>query len=109
MDTNLFCTQVQIWRPDQHHQDVAFANAEEKRAIYYFREKAAPVLAGSLDSSFWNRLVLQVGDSEPAVRLAIMAVGSLFEYMQHEASGMTVKHLSLAAGTNSRSSATIKP
>jgi tetratricopeptide (TPR) repeat protein len=91
-------TQLQIWRPGQHNQDVAFAdleralstliaNAEEKRAIYYFREKAAPALAGSLDSSFWNRLVLQVGDSEPAVRLAIMAVGSLFEHMQHEASG----------------------
>jgi hypothetical protein len=77
-----------MWHPDQRNQDVAvanleralsilIANAEEKRAIYYFREKAAPVLAGALDSSFWNRLVLQVGDSEPAVRLAIMAVGSL--------------------------------
>jgi len=56
-------------------------------AIYDFREKAAPALAGSLDSSFWNRLVLQAGDSEPAVRLAITAVGSLSEHMQHEASG----------------------
>jgi hypothetical protein len=67
------------------------ANAEEKRAIYYFREKAAPVLSGSLDSSFWSRLVLQVGDSEPAVRLAIMAVGSLFEHMHHKMPGSPTK------------------
>ena len=72
-------SQVQVWLPEQHprkgrHVDIVnleralatlIASAEEKRAIYYFREKAAPVLAGSLDSSFWSRLVLQVGDSEP--------------------------------------------
>jgi hypothetical protein len=49
------------------------------------------VLSGSLDSSFWSRPVLQVGDSEPLVRLAIMAVGPLFEYMQHEASSSPTK------------------
>ena len=67
------------------------ANEEEKRAIYYFREKAAPALSGSLDSSFWSRLVLQVSDSEPAVRLAIMAVGSLFEHIQQEMPGSPKK------------------
>lgn len=71
---------------------ILIANAEEKRAIHYSREKVAPVLSGSLDSSFWSRLVLQVGDSEPAVRLAIMAVGSLFEHMEHEASFHPTNH-----------------
>ena len=89
--------QIQIWHPENNYQGLAvthleralstlIGNAEERRAIYYFREKAAPVLSGSLDSSFWSRLVLQVGDSEPAVRLAIMAVGSLFEHVQYQES-----------------------
>lgn len=74
------------------------ASTEEKRAIYYFREKAAPVLSGSLDSSFWSRLVLQVSNSEPAVRLATMAVGSLFEHMEHEASFSVANDSQAVAG-----------
>lgn len=57
------------------------ASAEEKRAIHFFQAEAAPILSGSLDTSFWSRLVLQISQSEPAVRLAVMAVGSLFEHM----------------------------
>ena len=105
--------QIQIWHSEQqYHEDFAvieleralatlIANAEEKRALYYFREKAAPVLSGSLDSDFWSRLVLQVGDSEPAVRLAIMAVGSLFEHMQYQGSDSPTKD-SQAAVTGRR-------
>ncbi len=87
---------VQTWAPEQHDHTTAMfsleralttliANEEEKRAIHFFRAEAAPVLSGSLDTSFWGRLVLQVSHSEPAVRLALMAVGSLFEHTQLKA------------------------
>ena len=56
-------TRVRVGRPDQRNQDAALANFErvlstlivnagEKPAIYYLQEKAASILAGSLDSSF---------------------------------------------------------
>jgi hypothetical protein len=50
-------------------------------------EKKQPRPRQLIRFQFWNRRPLRVSDSEPAVRLAIMTVGSLFEHVQHEASG----------------------
>ena len=51
----------------------------ERRRFDYFRQRTASALAGHFDSEFWYQLVLQVSQAEPAVRHAVVALGSLHE------------------------------
>lgn len=51
----------------------------ERRVFDYFRQRTAPALAGQFESKFWYQLVLQVSQTEPAVRHAVVALGSLHE------------------------------
>lgn len=51
----------------------------ESRALDFFFHKSAPLLAGFFESSFWNGSVLQLSMSEPAIRQAIAAIGSIYE------------------------------
>ena len=44
-------------------------------------------MTGFMDGFFWNELVLQVGDVEPAVRHALAAVNSIYDYC--ESAGVT--------------------
>lgn len=71
---------------------------DEQEGLYisFFHNKTAAVLAGYFDSSFWERLVLQVSVSEPAVRHAIAALGSLHEY--HERNRLFKTKVSLENG-----------
>lgn len=45
----------------------------------------APKLSGYFDGPFWNRLLLQLGQSEPAINHAIMAVSSMYERFESNA------------------------
>lgn len=56
--------------------------APEKRAFSYFQHVAAPTLSGPLDSDFWTRVVLQLSSHEPAVRHAVLTIGTLYENFQ---------------------------
>jgi hypothetical protein len=51
----------------------------EQHALQFFVRNSAPQLAGYFDSPFWQRMVLQAGRVEPAVRHAIAAIGALHE------------------------------
>lgn len=51
----------------------------EKRTFDYFRSKTAPGISGYFRDAVWNRTILQVSHSEPAVRYAINALGALHE------------------------------
>lgn len=42
------------------------------------------IFAGYCDSGFWDRVVLQVSSTEPAVRHAVIALGSLHEYLDSQ-------------------------
>ncbi|TPX15921.1 uncharacterized protein E0L32_000255 [Thyridium curvatum] len=60
--------------------------AGEGRALHFFQEVVAPVLAGvyhhvgsDTDAYFWTALVLQFSHYEPAVRHAAVAVSALYE------------------------------
>ena len=55
-------------------------DSREERAFAFFLHKAAPVLSGALDSSFWARLVPQLGQSEPIIWNAVLAIGCLYEH-----------------------------
>ncbi|KAK4189562.1 transcriptional regulatory protein moc3 [Podospora australis] len=58
-----------------------WATADERRAFHFFQHVTAPSLSADLDNAFWRHLVLQICQSEPAVRHAVLAVSSLHEGM----------------------------
>ena len=45
----------------------------------------APKLSGYFDGSFWCRLLLQLGQNEPAIKHAMMAVSSMYERFEFNA------------------------
>lgn len=51
----------------------------EARALDFFRAQVAPVLSQHSNKQFWNILVSQVSQSEPAVRHALVCIGSMYE------------------------------
>lgn len=51
----------------------------EARALDFFRAQVAPVLSQHSSKQFWNVLVSQVGQQEPAVRHALVCIGSMYE------------------------------
>lgn len=55
---------------------------EGSGVLSLFHQRTAPRLAGFMDGFFWNELVLQVGDTEPAVRYALAAVNSIYDYCE---------------------------
>jgi hypothetical protein len=56
-------------------------NPEEKRGFQYFLKNTAVELSGYYDESFsfWGHLLLQASSSEPSLRHAVIAIGSLHE------------------------------
>ncbi|QIX02472.1 hypothetical protein AMS68_007989 [Peltaster fructicola] len=54
-------------------------DALEKRTFDFFRTRTVPCVSGYFSDSVWDRLVLQVCHSEPAVRHAVNALGALHE------------------------------
>lgn len=58
-----------------------WASADEKRSFHFFQHVTAPCLSGDFDGVFWRVLVLQICQSEPAVKHAVLAVSSFHEAM----------------------------
>lgn len=52
---------------------------EEKRAFFFFQHVTAPCISGDFDAIFWRSVVLQVAQTEPAVRHAVLSVSTLHE------------------------------
>jgi Fungal specific transcription factor domain len=61
----------------------AFEGDEEERRIFHrFKVYTIPAFAGGSEATFWSGLVLRVGEQEPVVRNAIIALGTLHEDYQ---------------------------
>lgn len=54
-------------------------NWKEMRSLEYFRERTIPQLSGFFESQFWDCHILRATNTEPAIRHAILALGSLHE------------------------------
>jgi hypothetical protein len=52
---------------------------EERRSLEFFRQRTAKQWSGWCDAAFWNYLVLQVGDAQPALKHAVVSIGALHE------------------------------
>ena len=68
-----------IISPSAIVKPVFAGDEKERRSFDFFRNHTATVFAGYFDTSFWERLILQVSHSEPAVRHAVVALGSFHE------------------------------
>lgn len=55
------------------------ACSRSRRSFAFFTQRTRSELAGFFGSTFWERLVLQAAHHEPAIRYAIIAIGSLHE------------------------------
>lgn len=61
---------------------------QEKRSFEYFRTCTAPELGGYFSDEFWKCNVLRASFSEPALRHAVIALGSLHEnFSKHSSIG----------------------
>jgi hypothetical protein len=56
----------------------AFSN-QERRSMEYFRLRTAPQLAGYFTSQLWGVALMQAASKVPALRHALVAVGSIHE------------------------------
>ncbi|KAF1982122.1 hypothetical protein K402DRAFT_397855 [Aulographum hederae CBS 113979] len=52
---------------------------QERRALDFFYSCTAPQLSGYFDAAFWKKLVLQISQSEPTIRYAVIAVSLAHE------------------------------
>lgn len=56
----------------------------ERRYFHFFTQKTAPELSGYFDFEFYKILVLQISREQPAIRHALVALGSLHEGIRAE-------------------------
>ncbi|KAB5570208.1 hypothetical protein GE09DRAFT_699389 [Coniochaeta sp. 2T2.1] len=66
-----------------------WASLDEKRSFHFFQHVTAPTLSGDFDAFFWRVLVLQICQTEPAVKHAVLAVSSLHEGMLQDTHTVT--------------------
>lgn len=76
--------QIQVWvhnrDPGLQNQITVFAGyGDNVRYLEFYHRHARPALSSNFDDDFWSRIVLQLAHSEPAVRHALIALGSLCE------------------------------
>lgn len=57
----------------------ALRDPRELRSYRCFKERTAPQLSGYFDREFWNVFVLQVAESSPVIKHALVAIGALHE------------------------------
>ena len=60
------------------------ASEEERRCFNIFRSRTSVQMAGFFSSEVWDRLILQATHYEPAIRHAVLALGSLHERFENE-------------------------
>jgi len=64
----------------------------ERRGYNYFLTNTAPELSGYFSAGFWEGLILQAAHQEPALRHAVIAIGSLHETFAHKKLNYSVNH-----------------
>lgn len=64
---------------------------QERRSFHRFQYCTVPALAGGSETGFWTKLVLKVGQEEPVVRNAIIALATLHEDYQDRCGKYTVQ------------------
>jgi hypothetical protein len=58
-------------------------SARERRAFQYFQSKVVPEVCDVFSAHYWQQLALQLGQSEPIVRHALLALSAVYEEYQN--------------------------
>src|SRR5579871_3369596 len=51
---------------------------EERRAFHFFLSEAVPNIAGVFEPTFWTHGVIQLAQTEPAIRYAVQALSAIY-------------------------------
>ncbi|KAK7903316.1 hypothetical protein LTR67_001334 [Exophiala xenobiotica] len=76
-----YVTVQHLFQPDSISKPFQ-GNTQQRRIFHRFQYCTVPAFAGGSESGFWTKLVLKVGQEEPVVRNAIIALGTLHEDYQ---------------------------
>lgn len=72
-----------------------FSTVEERESFDFFTSRAVSSLRGSLDSSFWQRELLQAAYREPAIQHCVIALGAMHRrFFQGKGSHINAEDLS---------------
>ncbi|KAK5120504.1 hypothetical protein LTR85_006159 [Meristemomyces frigidus] len=82
--------------PPERCLEVVPGASNELRALEFFRHRTAPALSSYFDADFWTRLVFQMSMAEPAIRHAMVAVGSLHRLRERGANPLPMVQSILA-------------
>ncbi|KAI1121794.1 hypothetical protein F5Y10DRAFT_271714 [Nemania abortiva] len=69
------------------------ASQRSQRSFTFFIQCTCPQLAGFFGSSFWERITLQAAHHEPAIRHAIVAIGSRHELAMYQTAKIGAKNI----------------
>ncbi|KAG8525673.1 uncharacterized protein KY384_000433 [Bacidia gigantensis] len=58
---------------------IVAGSPEEQRYFDFFRHKTLPNVNGGFESFFWDKLILQMSASDPAIRHAVVALASIHD------------------------------
>lgn len=75
-----------VFSPSRAPQALPFQDSKELRYLEYFRLRTAPDIAGVHNPELWTYHVMQVAVAEPAIWHATLALGSLHERFESNAS-----------------------
>lgn len=75
-----------------------FGSEQERRCFHFFRNKTVLQLSGFFESDLWNHWVLQACHHEPAIRHAVIALGSLHERFETEDKSVVGSNLDAVQG-----------
>ena len=70
----------------------------ERRNFYFFHNRTVPQLAGFFGSEFWEKLVPRTTYHHPAIRHAVLALGSLHERFEMGDRSIFASNLDTAQG-----------
>ena len=67
---------ITVYLPPAQNEPVLFTN---NRGLDFFQHNIAGNLDGQFDSQFWDKLVLQLAQSEPSIRHAVSAISITYQ------------------------------
>lgn len=67
--------------------------SDERQCLSYFQHRTVPTILQFYDSLLWQRLILQMSQSEPAVYHAVVALGAIHQNSEMEGMSLLVRNL----------------
>jgi hypothetical protein len=96
---------ITIYLPPIQKQLIPSLGSHE---LEFYRQKIATKLSGDFDSDFWSVLVLQLSQSEPAIRHAVSAISVIYKDIETAISPSSTGYVPPSHLTIQESTATMR-